>query len=331
MNLSRLLPVLALFFLSLAVLAQDNHSGKADEKSAAGTDGQKIIIITGARFSYPLVEKWIDEYNKVNPEVQIVVESRGSADPLQYDILAEVYAQDAEIQKNREYIYIGRYAILPVATANSSFSKLYSDKGLNGELIKQIFFHDIFSDKEKQETIKTPFTNYTRLQKAGVPMVFAKYFGQEQKDIKGNGIAGADAHLIKALLRDSAGVTYLPLSLIYNLQTRTPIDGLTVLPVDLNGNKKVSTDEKFYDNLDQVIGRIESANPKDIKNLPIEYLHLSIDKRKSSPEAIAFLKWVNENGEKYLHEFGYLQPEASKFIKNTFNEFASEKEATNRK
>jgi len=293
--------------------------------SAENPGTQKIVVITGARFSYKLVEKWIDRYAKVNPSVQIVVESRGSADPLKYDILAEVYEQDAEIRKSREYINVARYAVLPVATGKSAFAKTYSEKGLNTELINQIFFHDIFADKDLQEEIKTPFTVYTRLQKAGVPTVFSKYFGHKQSDIVGNGIAGADTHLIKALLRDSIGVTYLPLALIYDEQTRKPVEGLTVLPVDLNGNGKVADTEKFYDNLTTVIERLESAEKGEIKNIPIEYLHLSVSKEKASKQAVDFLKWVNEEGQADLHDFGYLKPEPARFAKEKFNDFAAKR------
>jgi ABC-type phosphate transport system substrate-binding protein len=286
---------------------------------------QKVVVVTGARFSYKLVEKWIDDYNKVNPNIQIVVESRGSADPLKYDILAEVYEHEETIKKGREYLNVARYAILPVATSKSSFAKIYTDKGLTTELINQIFFHDIFADKEKQKPIKAPFTVYTRLQKAGVPAVFSKYFGHEQKNINGSGIAGADAHLLKALLRDSTGVTYLPLPLIYSELTGKPIEGLSVLPVDFNGNGKVSEDEKFYEDLNKVIEHLEAAEPRNIKNIPIEYLHLSVDKQNASPEAIDFLKWVNENGQTDLHEFGYLKPEPKHFEKEKFNDFASKR------
>jgi hypothetical protein len=52
-------------------------------------------------------------------------------------------------------------------------------------------------------------------------------------------------------------------------------------------------------------------------------LHLSIDKQNASAEAIAFLKWVNENGQDDLNKFGYLKPEANRFEKEKFNEFAS--------
>jgi phosphate transport system substrate-binding protein len=324
--------VIALLLISYSLSAQTGELlARAERKEVqlsstqSSATPQKVVVVTGARFSYKLVQKWIDDYNKVNPQVQIIIESRGSADPAKFDILAEVYEQEEDVRKNREYINIGRYAILPVANSNSAFAKTYADKGLNTDQISQIFFHDIFADKEKLKEIKTPYTVYTRLQKAGVPYVFTKYFGFEQKDIKGKAIAGADEHLMKALLRDSIGVTYLPLALIYDQSTKKPIQGLTVLPVDLNGNGRVSEEEKFYDDLSTVIEKLESEDRKNIKNLPIEYLHLSIDKQNASPEAIDFLKWVNENGQADLHDFGYLNPEAKRFEKETFNEFASKR------
>ena len=301
---------------------QDEGHLKAITLDSEAAQAPKVVVVTGARFSYDLVQRWIDDYNKVNPEVQIIVEHRGSNDPLQFDILAEVYDQPADVQNTREYISVGRYAVLPVATASSAFAKYYREEGLNRETIKQVFFHDIFADKEKQKPVKAPFTVYTRTQKAGVPIAFARYFGFEQKDIKGKGIAGADSHLLKALLRDSTGVTYLPTPLIFNKQTRKPIDGLAVLPVDLNGNGKVNDAEKFFSNLDEVVKQLESADPEDIKNIPIEYLHLSVDKEHASVEAIQFLKWVHENGQASLHEFGYLNPESARVAQDNFNEFA---------
>ena len=101
----------------------------------------------------------------------------------------------------------------------------------------------------------------------------------------------------------------MPIPIIYDEATRKPVDGLTVLPVDLNGNKKISDDEKFYDNLDNVLSRFESEGAGKIKNVPIEYLHLSVDRRHASTEAIEFLKWVNEHGQAHLHQFGYLRPD----------------------
>ena len=301
----------------------DQQQLTTDSISRAG----KVVVVTGARFSYQLMEQWIDAYGKVNPGVQIIIESRGSTDPLKFDVLAEVYSHKEEIKKNRHYVTVGRYAILPVATSSSPFADLYSEKGLNKDRIVSIFFNDIFHNEGKKKTIEVNFNPYTRLQKAGAPSVFADYFGYEQKDLQGTTIAGADAHLLKALLRDSIGVTYLPLPLIYDLETREPIKGVTVLPVDLNGNGKVNDEEKFYDNLDNVIDKLETIEPSDVNNIPIANLHLSVDKATASAEAIDFLKWIQENGHSYLHDSGYLKPDPKERGKERLKELASEQRA----
>lgn len=289
-------------------------------------DKEKTVIVTGTRFTYPLVQRWIDEYNKIYPDIQIIIEARGSNDPASYDVMVEVYPPEEAFSKTREYINVARYAVLPVATEKSAFANYYRQKGLNNKLIKQLYFHDLYSDQEDQITVKAPFNVYTRLQKAGAPIVFTKHFGFTQKDVKGKAIAGADEHLMKAMLRDSIGISYLPLPLIYQNASNKTQDGLAVLPVDLDGNNRVGDDEKFFDNKEKVIAFLESKEAKQIRNVPIEYVHLSVDKEKASPAAVAFLKWVNENGQVFLTEYGYLKPETKKFDKQTFNDFASRRE-----
>jgi phosphate transport system substrate-binding protein len=299
-----------------------NENVPAEAKNNASEMKRKVVVVSGTRFAYPLVQKWIDTYNEANPDVQIIIEARGSADP-QHDILIEAYDQSEEVKQKREYVFIARYAILPVANNQSPFAKTYADKGLNRALINQLYFHDLFADSEKAIKIKEPVTIYTRLQKAGAPIAFTKFFGFDQKDIKGKAIAGADEHLLKAIIRDSTAVSYLPLTLVYDHATGKPVSGITVLPVDLNGNDRVSDEEKIYADLATTINKLESTESKELKNLPIEYLHLSVDKKNATPEAVAFLKWAIENGQKDLHAFGYLLPQTSKKEKEKFEQFAN--------
>ncbi|MDZ7607075.1 MAG: hypothetical protein U5K79_16135 [Cyclobacteriaceae bacterium] len=124
-------------------------------------------------------------------------------------------------------------------------------------------------------------------------------------------------------MRDSSAVSFLPLSLIYNLADKTPVAGITVLPVDLNGNGRVGDDEKFYGSLENVIKRLEETASKDINNLPIEYLNLSVDKNSPNPLAVEFLTWVLQNEESSLHKFGYLSPAIDKSRNESFLTFAS--------
>ncbi|KAA6436977.1 hypothetical protein FEM33_19845 [Dyadobacter flavalbus] len=270
----------------------------------AQESSQNKVVVTGVRFAYPLLEKWIKGYSAENPQAQVIIETRTITDPEKYDVLIEAYDQERIVKENREVISIGRYALLPVANSKSEFAKEYAEKGLNEKTYKQIFFHDIYA--EKDQSITTPFTVYTRLQKAGAPVTFAKYFGYEQQQIKGKTIAGADEHLIKALLKDETGITYTVPGLAYDLNTRKPVDGITIIPVDLDNNGRITKEEKQIDNLDQVIDKLETEK---VRNVPVEYIHLSIAKNNSNPEAKKFLLWVASHGEQDLRQFGYLKPE----------------------
>ncbi len=301
------------------------HELPVEEDHVPKKQSQKIVLVTGVRFTYPLVQKWIDDYNREFPDVQIVIESRGSADPAKYDLLVEAYDPEGDLAKDREYVYVARYAVLPVANSNSAFSKKYSAKGLDKDLITQLYFNNIYSDKEDEEEVKAPYTIYTRLQKAGSPIVFTKYFGHDYKDIKGTAIAGSDEHLLKAIIRDSTAVSYLPLTLIYDHASGNPVAGLSVLPVDLNGNGKVSEDEKFYGDLPGVIQRLEQTTPRDINNIPLQHINLSVSKTSASQEVIAFLRWIIRNGQDHLHDFGYLKPEPARFDSVRFEKFASKR------
>ncbi len=312
-----------LIFSGIAVALAQSPQPEGSSGQSAKDHSQAVVRITGVRFSYPLVQHWIDRFNQEYPNVQIIIESRGSSDPTQYDIMVEAYEQPEEIKKDREYLYFARYAVLPVANRASRFGAVYEDKGLNKELITQLFFFDIYAEKDKQKEIKEPFTVYTRLQKAGAPIVFSRYFGYVQKDIKGTAIAGADEHLLKAVLRDSTGISYAPMPLIYNPVTGVPVEGLVVLPVDLNGNGRINDEEKGYDRLPEVMARLEDRPAKEIKNVPLEYVHFSVSRQSVTPEALLFLNWVIANGETDLHSFGFLKPERKKVANDRFEQFAS--------
>lgn len=271
---------------------------------------EKKVVITGVRFAYPLVEKWIEDYRAANPEANVSIESRNVTDPAKYDLLIEAYEPDKAIKETREYLYLARYALLPVANAKSAFAKAYSEKGLTTELIKQVYFNDIYADKKDQKKIAAEYTIYTRLQKAGAPITFSKYFGYEQDNIQGKAIAGADEHLVKALLKDTSSISYNVPGLLFNLQTRKPLDGLTIIPVDVDGNGRVTSEEIFYDNLDAVLEKLEAG---ELQNVPVEYLHLSLSKNNTNDEALKFLQWVAKNSQESLSQFGFLKPEPKRF------------------
>lgn len=301
-------------------LAWKNTDGAITAGKTAPLKGQ-VVKITGVRFAYPLVQHWIDVYNQTYPAEQVIIESRSSNDPASYDILIEAYELSQVIQQDREFLYLGRYAVLPIANQRSAFAGKYGVEGLNAGQIKQIFFHDNFVDRRDENKIKVTYSVYTRLQKAGVPITFATYFGYQQKDIQGKTIAGSDEHLVKALLRDSNGISYAPLPLAFRPETGTVEKGITIIPVDLDGNGKLNRSEYFYTDLSSVLQRLESLSAAQIHNIPLAYLHFSFNKATASKSAVRFLKWVSEYGETDLHRYGFLKIEPGKKLNEEFEKF----------
>jgi phosphate transport system substrate-binding protein len=273
------------------------------------------VIITGSRFTYPLFEKWIAEYKKTNPAASIKINPRGGNDTDSANLIINAHElSEKEIKPGYKVVNINRYVLLTVANQKSDFSKQYTQTGIREKDVKKLFFeewdpYEEETEKKKKKAKKTTAAVlYTREITACAPTTFARHYGYKQKDIVGKGIAGDDKHLIYAVLKDTNGVTYNNLGLIYDLKTRKVKDGLTVIPQDLNGNGKLEEEEQFYSSLDNVIARVED---KDNSNIVIGNVNLSFPATidSSNKELFNFISWILNEGVKYNHEFGFLDLE----------------------
>lgn len=272
----------------------------------AQSNDQNKIIITGSRFTYPLLEKWIEEFQKENPDVKFRLIPRGTpnVDSANFIINAHELSQE-EIRVGYKVVNINRYAILPVANEKNPHVKEYFEQGIKEKELKKLFFHkhDPFAnvDKDKEAKRKEKHLKglvlYTRQQKACAPTTFAKNYGFLQEDILGTPIGGDDKHLIQAVIKDTNGLTYNNLGLIYDLKTRTINPKLRVVPIDLNNNGKLDDSEKFYNTLDEVITRLET---KQVSQISIGYVNISFPQDSEKNRTITlFLNWILANGNKY--------------------------------
>lgn len=278
------------------------------------------VIVTGSRFTYPLLEKWIAEFKKEYPDVQFHLIARGNVGTDSANLIINAHKLRPEEIKGGSYVVnVGRYAILPVANAKNAAFEEWAVKGIKEKELKKLFFHkyDPFADEEVKDKSKDKSkyhpTIYTRAQKACAPISFARNYGFEQEDIIGKVIGGDDHHLISAIEKDTNGLTYNNLGFIYDLNTRKVKNKIAVVPVDFNSNGKLDIEEKIYDNLDQLITSIES-NPKLAAT---EYVNISYAGQviETNPNVNLFLNWVLTNGQKYNHALGFLDFEPNVLAK----------------
>lgn len=267
-----------------------------------GSPVSKPIRITGTRFTYSIFQKWIDEYIKIHPGVQVVLNSKIPADSA--DIVIASYALKPQlIKEGHTAIAVTRYAQLPVVSSRRSDVAALQSKGFNEAAFRQIYF----ADSTGNPSLNYHFAVYKREKPACASRAFANHFGNEQKDIRGIGVNGDDRDLLDAVKKDSNGISYNNLGFIYDIQTRRVIDSIAIVPIDLNNNGKIDNDEKIYGSLDEVLNFIEhTKHPK----IPAENVNVII-RKDAGKEVTRLLQWILTKGQQYNHEYGFLNLDAS--------------------
>jgi len=151
--------------------------------------------------------------------------------------------------------------------------------------------------------VSVPIHVYTRSDAAGAAETWAKYFNKKQEDLLGVGVYG-DPGLAQAVKKDVTGIGYNNLAYLYDLKTRKQVAGVHALPIDVNGNGKIDADENFYDSIDNLTDAIASGK---YPSPPARNLGFLFKGKPTRPELVAFVKFVLNEGQKYVDENGYIQ------------------------
>lgn len=240
----------------------------------------------------PLVEKWVTEYTKINNDVTFQIVS------------GKVENADNSIsfvtEQNDNAVFFARYAVLPVVTKGSEAAQLLNGKRLNAKKLKNIFFlKDDFDEDVKDSKIEKELQIYTGNSQQSASRTYAAFFNQETSNYKGKRISGDDSFLNIAISRDPLGVAINSLSNIFDLQSRSLHQDLSLVPLDVDKRGKQVLDEA---NLDNIIQLLEQQQFDEIAlgKLGVEY-------DNSNSRLNDFVQWILTDGNKYIHEYGLLQ------------------------
>ena len=268
------------------------------EKQDPKKKEKKVINITGTRFFYPLVEKWGEEFKKEHPDVEIVVKF-GLQNA---DISMTGTPVDKENPDKGKYSVVSKFAIVPIINEQNPAWNELQKSGLSEADFQKIYFR---GDQQQNSFalnsgVTIPVRVYTR--GACASATFSKHFGKQINDLANLDTKIADdKDLLQNVLNDSLGLAYNNLGFVYDLRTRKQKKGIKVVPVDLNGNGKIDTDENFYDNLDQLIQKLETTH---IELPPVGKMVFVY--KEDKPEVKDFVNWVQTKGQQYNHSLGFL-------------------------
>jgi len=280
-----------------------NSESKAQE---GGT-----ITVSGAWALYPMAVKWAEEYQKLNPKVKIDISAggagKGMADALAGVVDIGMVSRDIypeEISKGAWYVGVTRDAVVPVVNELNPAVKDLQAKGVKREVFIGIWITETvktWGDLTGTQ-VKNQINVYTRSDACGAAEIWAKYLGKKQEDMQGVGVYG-DPGIAEAVRRDALGIGYNNINYAYDAKTKKPIQGLKIVPLDLNGNGKLDPEESFYGTLNDLTKAIaEDKYPSP----PARELNFVCKGNPQNPLVRAFIKWALTDGQKYVPETGYI-------------------------
>lgn len=296
-------------YLNVAVLQLTLFTQNAQSQPKEKLEG--TISISGAFALYPLAVRWAEEFRKLNPGVKIDI-SAGGAGKGMTDALSqmvdigmvsrEVYPE--ETKKGAFVIAVTKDAVVPTISAANPVLADILKKGIKKDAANKIFVTGTVKTWGQAigTNSKIPVRAYTRSDACGAAESWAKYFGKKQEDLLGVGVFG-DPGLALAVQKDPLSIGYNNIGYAYDAKTKKPNPGIKILPIDINNNGKIDADENFYNTLDEIIAAI--ANGK-YPSPPARDLYFVTAGKPTKKALIAFIKWVLTDGQKYVHEAGYI-------------------------
>ena len=296
------------FFLLFASIfyATSVPKSYSQEKSS----GQ--ISISGAFALYPMVIRWADEYRKINPGVRFDISAGGAGKGIS-DALngmveigmvsREIYPE--EIKKGAFPVAVTKDAVVAVVSElNPSLNDILT-KGLKKDAANNIWITGKYTTWSQAFGAKSssPVHIYTRSDACGAAEMWAKFFGKKQEDLLGVGVFG-DPGLAQAVKKDPLGIGYNNIGYAYDATTRKQIKGLRVVPIDLNNNGKIDSDEDFYTSMNDLIAAIASGKYPSPPSRELYFVMKG--STKNNKVLTEFVEWVLTDGQKYVNEAGYI-------------------------
>lgn len=270
--------------------------------ATAQVRSDKTIYIKGAKFTYPLIEKWITEFKKENPKVdiQIINKTNASQSP-DLTILARKPTEN-EIEKGSKFAYVGRYALLPISNNRNPILNEVRKNGISKKELKLLVFEgDPFAEEQPKSKIKSKINIYTRENQACTSIALASHFGFKSSEIKSKKVTGDDNYLLNSIKKDTIGITFNNLGSIFDIHTRKLKDDFALIPLDLKSEIRAQISSS---NLDQTIALLEKSN---VETIPVEKFGFVVSKEQSNNyEVINFLSWILSKGQEFNHEQGFL-------------------------
>jgi len=297
--------IIIVVILSVAACVQKTSNENSDKKSKE----KATIRVSGAWALYPMMVKWAEEYQKIHPEIRIDVSAggagKGIADSLAglVDIgMVSRNIKPEEIKQGAAFIPVVKDAVFPTMNAGNADAAAVLRRGLNREVFTDLWILEkpVTWGRIVKSGCKEKVQVYTRSDACGAAETWAQYMGRKQEDLKGIAVYG-DPGVAEAVRKDVNGIGFNNLNYAYDAKTGLPVNGLQIVPIDVNQNGRIDPEEDLATKEKAIRSIIAGVYPSP----PARDLFLVTRDSFKCPAA-EFVRWILKDGQKYINEVGYI-------------------------
>lgn len=299
----------SLLLIGLSLLMCGNTAfslSKADNPKEVQTvqSGTKIINVSSTPELYQLAVNWVSEFSKSNPSTRINLDQK--LEPKAQTVNNLSLASDdnsamVNSQSNWKMV-IGRDVIVPIINSGNPMITILNQQG-----VSQSKFSMLFRDPAKR--------NWSALLNNGLNTNIVVWVPDNEQII--NGICdftksdkntftdlkiASSTEVLNAVKKDILAIGFCKLSDLKNLSANGGMSGISLMPIDKNGNGRLDNFEKIYGNLQDFthgvwIGKYPAALSNNI-------YAVSASKPANESELV-FLSWILNDGQKSLSSYGF--------------------------
>ncbi|MBP6786293.1 MAG: substrate-binding domain-containing protein [Candidatus Promineofilum sp.] len=319
--MSKLLIVLSMLVLSLALVACGG-GGTAEEPAAeanstaaggasAAADEPRTIIVSGAFALFPMMTFWAEQYTALHPTITFDVQGggagKGMTDVLAGAVDVAMVSRELKTEETEQGAFgvpVTIDAVVATVNADNPYLDQILAHGLTPEAAAAIWMNkETTTWGQLLGTDATDaITVYTRSDAAGAAEVWAKFMGGSvQEDLQGTAVNG-DPGLAEAVRQDALGIGFNNIGFAYDLEKGGQLDGLRVLPLDLNGDGTIDADEDFYATKDAITSAIAARR---YPFPPARELYL-VTKGEPDPAIVDLYRWILTDGQAFVPDAGFV-------------------------
>ena len=272
------------------------------------------IKIKGAYALMPLVQRWINEYQKTHPSVLFNLSPVGTG-----EVIPEIFSDKTDLvlvsselpdklETTAWILPVAKLSVVMVINKRNPYWSQILESGIKKDDLARLFTGEITSwGNLFGESGKHPVSVYYRSDQAGATNILSRYLWLDDQKMIGTGIIGENL-LIEAIKADSLAIGYCNFIYSFDPESKEFLDDIKIIPLDLNQNGRLDMKENFYENFTVLQRAMWLGKYPCILNRPLQIV---ASQKPSTKELYDFLKWVITDGQKLVAEMGYMELRSS--------------------